>query len=134
MPLHPNTGKAAPSSSGSTREDTVHGNTTSPAGSLNPALGQGIREETLPSKMGITMSPNARIILDDGGHGGDHVQPNANDGTSTAQRGGDFVHSERQNHDDKAFKQRLERDDEREFRRALGLKTPVTADRHVADP
>ncbi|GAA5927235.1 uncharacterized protein JCM15063_005842 [Sporobolomyces koalae] len=103
------------------------GNTTSPAGASNPAIGSGIPQETLSSKMGITMPADAQVK--DTEREGDHVVSNQ-DTSGTAGAGGDFVHKETQGHD--VSKGRLETNEEKEFREARGLDEPVSADRKSA--
>lgn len=79
--------------------------------------------------MGITMPASTKIV--DNEREGDNVVPNS-DTSGTAGAGGDFVHKETQGHH--VDKIRLENNDERADREALGLKEPVAADRKPAVP
>ncbi|GAA6059786.1 hypothetical protein JCM10212_003681 [Sporobolomyces blumeae] len=130
--MSPNTGSSAPAASGSTREEVTNvvGNTTAPAGSANPAVGNGLPKETLSAKLGYTMPADTKIV--DTEREGDHVVPNS-DKSGTAGPGGDVVHKETQAHDVTGMKGRLERDDERADRESAGWKEPVLGDRKPAE-
>ncbi|BGP39204.1 hypothetical protein JCM10450v2_003159 [Rhodotorula kratochvilovae] len=128
-----NTGKSAPAASGSTRESAVvDGNTTSAAGSRG-----GLREEnTVAQDEGHTLPNDFRLINTKAdGRDGDHTEPNAlpGDMASTAGPGGDTRHVQPAEHELKGLKQRLENDDERADREALGYDEPISRTRQPTD-
>lgn len=158
MSASTNTGNSAPAFSGSSREGAVDGNTSGAAGSRGgappselrfvciaanePTRGTGpklttatrifsCQEPTLGEQMGITMPADTKIISNE--REGDHVEPNVLPGESlsTAGPGGDMRQREAQEHELKGMKQRLENDDERASREALGKDEPISRVRCV---
>ncbi|GAA5952405.1 hypothetical protein JCM8115_003592 [Rhodotorula mucilaginosa] len=117
-----NTGNSAPAFSGSSREGAVEGNTSGAAGSRGGAP----PKPTLGEQMGITMPADTKIISTE--REGDHVEPNVLPGESlsTAGPGGDMRQRKTQEHELKGMKQRLENDDERASREALGYDETIT--------
>jgi hypothetical protein len=82
--------------------------------------------------MGITMPADTKIISTE--REGDHVEPNVLPGESlsTAGPGGDMRQRKAQEHELKGMKQRLENDDERASREALGYDETITRLRSVS--
>lgn len=81
--------------------------------------------------MGITMPADASVVSTE--REGDHVEPNhlSGESLSTAGPGGDYKQREPQEHELKGMKQRLENDDERASREALGYDEPISRLRSV---
>lgn len=88
-------------------------------------------EPTLGEQMGITMPADTKIISTE--REGDHVEPNVLPGESlsTAGPGGDMRQRQAQEHELKGMKQRLENNDERASREALGYDEPISRLRSV---
>lgn len=83
--------------------------------------------------MGITMPADTRIVSNERETLHTEANPVTGDSTSTAGPGGDARHRVVHEHELKGMKQRLENDDERASREALGKDEPITEARKPTD-
>ncbi|BGP15131.1 hypothetical protein JCM10213_006536 [Rhodosporidiobolus nylandii] len=121
---YPHNAGSAPAFSGSTREGlATEGNTSAAGGSHGNFTGNAGNDFSL---RGIEKNADRESDL---------TVPNSMPGESlsTAGPGGDYKHTQLQEHEKKGLKQRLERDDEREDREARGYDEPITKARQPTD-